>query len=87
MNNPFTKHPNSVGETYFEHMKIAFNTSIKVQLVVFIILTHAIFPFLYNLIPPPSAPPYALVQCCVVCINTLLLFCLRMTLGSNPVIY
>ena len=48
MNNPFTKHPNSVGETYFEHMKIAFNTSIKVQLVVFIILIHAMFPFLFE---------------------------------------
>ena len=48
MNNPFTKHPNSVGETYLEHMKIALNTAIKIQLVVFIILTHALCPFLFE---------------------------------------
>jgi TRAP-type mannitol/chloroaromatic compound transport system permease large subunit len=48
MNNIFTKHPHSIGETYLEHMKKALNTTIKVQLVVFIILTHAIFPFLFE---------------------------------------
>ena len=48
MNNIFTKHPHSIGETYLEHMKKALNTAIKVQLVVFIILTHAIFPFLFE---------------------------------------
>ena len=48
MNNPFTKHPHSVGETYLEHMRIAFNTAIKIQLVVLIILIHAIFPFLFE---------------------------------------
>ena len=48
MYNPFTKHPHSVGETYFEHMKIALNTAIKIQLVVLIILTHAAFPFLFE---------------------------------------
>ena len=48
MNNPFTKHPNSVGETYLKHMKIAVNTAIKIQLVTFILLTHAVFPFLFE---------------------------------------
>ena len=48
MNNPFTKHPHSVGETYLEHMKIALSTSIKIQLVVLIIVVHAIFPFLFE---------------------------------------
>ena len=48
MYNPFTKHPHSVGETYFEHMKIAFNTAIKIQLVVLIIVIHAVFPFLFE---------------------------------------
>ena len=48
MNNPFTKHPHSVGETYLEHMIIAFNTAMKIQLVVLIILIHAIFPFLFE---------------------------------------
>jgi len=48
MNNPFTKHPNSVGETYLEHMKIALSTAIKIQLVTFILLTHALCPFLFE---------------------------------------
>ena len=48
MNNPFTKHPNSVGETYLEHMGVALNTAIKVQLVVLIIVVHAILPFLFE---------------------------------------
>ena len=48
MNNPFTKHPHSVGETYLEHMGVALNTAIKIQLVVLIITIHAIFPFLFE---------------------------------------
>ena len=48
MNNPFTKHPHSVGETYLEHMGVALNTGIKIQLVVLIIVIHAIFPFLFE---------------------------------------
>ena len=48
MYNPFTKHPNEVGETYLEHMKIALSTAIKIQLVVLIIAIHAIFPFLFE---------------------------------------
>ena len=48
MYNPFTKHPHSVGETYFEHMKVALSTAIKIQLVVIIISIHAVFPFLFE---------------------------------------
>ena len=48
MNNPFTRHPNSVGETYLEHMNKAVDTAIKIQLVTFILLTHAVFPFLFE---------------------------------------
>jgi hypothetical protein len=48
MDNPFTKHPHSIGETYFEHMKLALNSAIKIQLIAFIILSHAIFPFLFE---------------------------------------
>ena len=48
MNNPFTKHPNSIGETYLEHMKIALNTAVKIQLIVLIIVIHAVFPFLFE---------------------------------------
>ena len=48
MNTPFTKHPNSVGETYLEHMNKAVDTAIKIQLVTFILLTHAVFPFIFE---------------------------------------
>ena len=48
MNNPFTKHPNSVGETYLEHMNKAVDTAIKIQLVTFTLLTHAVFPFIFE---------------------------------------
>ena len=33
MNNPFTKHPHSVGETYFEHMLEAMKYMFKLQLL------------------------------------------------------
>ena len=48
MNNPFTRHPHSIGETYLEHMNKAIDTAIKIQLVTFILLTHAVFPFLFE---------------------------------------
>ena len=44
----FTKHPHAVGETYFEHMKNAMKVAFKVQIVVFVILIHAVFPFLFE---------------------------------------
>ena len=46
MYNPFTEHPKSVDETYFEHMCCAFKfhcTLLKLSLCA---LVHAIFPFL-----------------------------------------
>ena len=48
MNNPFTRHPHSIGETYLEHMNKAVDTAIKIQLVTFILLTHAVFPFIFE---------------------------------------
>ena len=44
----FKKHPNSVGETYFEHMRNAMRVAFKIQIVVFIILIHSVFPFLFE---------------------------------------
>ena len=35
-------------ETYLEHMNKAVDTAIKIQLVTFILLTHAVFPFLFE---------------------------------------
>ena len=60
MYNPFTKHPNEVGETYFQHMCCAFKFhctllklsmcalkfSFKLECLAFCALVHAIFPFL-----------------------------------------
>ena len=48
MDNPFTKHPKSVGETYFQHMLNAFRYSIKLEWFAFIALIHAIFPFWFK---------------------------------------
>jgi len=48
MYNPFTKHPHSVGETYFEHMKKAIKYGLRIQLISLIIFVHATFPFLFE---------------------------------------
>ena len=45
MYNPFTKHPHSVGETYFEHMKKAIKYGLRIQLISLIIFVHATFLF------------------------------------------
>ena len=48
MYNPFTKHPRLVGETYLEHMWCACKFFIKLQLLSFVALVHAIFPFMFE---------------------------------------
>ena len=48
MYNPFTKHPSSVDETYFEHMKCAFTFFYTLFGLSFAALVHAIFPFLFE---------------------------------------
>jgi hypothetical protein len=45
--NPFTKHPKSVNETYFEHMKCAFKFFYTLLGLSIAALVHAIFPFLF----------------------------------------
>ncbi len=47
MNNPFTTHPYSVNETYFEHCLFAFGFGIKMTLGGIAALVHAVFPFLF----------------------------------------
>lgn len=56
MKNLFTKHPNSVGETYWQHLKIALKGTVRLGISAIIFLVHAIFPF----IPVPK--PYDLVS-------------------------
>jgi hypothetical protein len=48
MDNPFTKHPHSVGETYFEHMTCALSYSKNLFKLSFTALVHSIFPFWFE---------------------------------------
>ena len=45
MKNIFTKHPNSVGETYLQHMWKAIKFSATLEWLAFCVFIHAIFPF------------------------------------------
>ena len=46
--NPFTKHPKSVDETYFEHMKCAFKFFYTLLGLSLAALVHSVFPFLFQ---------------------------------------
>lgn len=46
--NLFTKHPNSIGETYFEHFFFASITGAKLTFGGIACIIHAIFPFLFQ---------------------------------------
>ena len=48
MHNPFTKHPKSVNETYFEHMWCAIKFAVKLECLSFTAIIHAVFPFLFE---------------------------------------
>ena len=48
MKNIFTKHPNEVGETYFEHMYNAMRYSLTFLFLFVIAFVHAILPFLFE---------------------------------------
>ena len=43
----FTEHPESVGESYFQHMGMAFSFSLTMLLSAFACLIHGVFPFLF----------------------------------------
>ncbi len=43
----FTEHPASVGESYFQHMGMAFGFGGKMVLSGFACLLHGLFPFLF----------------------------------------
>lgn len=42
---PFTEHPASVGESYFEHMQTSFGFGLRMLRAGLGCLVHAIFPF------------------------------------------
>ena len=48
MENPFTKHPNSINETYFEHMKNALRFVVVLKCLAFAGFIHSIFPFWFE---------------------------------------
>ena len=48
MENPFTKHPHSVNETYLEHMICALKFSVKLYYLSYVALIHSVFPFLFE---------------------------------------
>ncbi|HEV2865180.1 MAG TPA: DUF6356 family protein [Allosphingosinicella sp.] len=45
-NNPFTRHPSEVGETYFEHMAVAGRVGFSMAGGALACFVHALFPFL-----------------------------------------
>ena len=44
----FTAHPASVGESYLEHMGMAFGFSVRLALAALACLVHAFLPFLFE---------------------------------------
>lgn len=48
MANPFTKHPQEVGETYVEHFQVAGGFGFTLLIIAFAAMMHAIFPFLFE---------------------------------------
>lgn len=48
MRNIFNHHPNSVGETYFQHFRKAFAFGIRLILIAFRAFIHAILPFCFE---------------------------------------
>ena len=48
MSNIFTKHPSSLNETYFQHLKFALSFGVKMQIGALACIIHALFPFLFQ---------------------------------------
>tara|TARA_Y100000361_G_scaffold89861_1_gene79878 strand:+ start:749 stop:967 length:219 start_codon:yes stop_codon:yes gene_type:complete len=54
VDNPFTKHPKSVGETWFQHFKFSAGIGLRLWVSSLYFFIHATFPFIelhkkYNL--------------------------------------
>jgi hypothetical protein len=48
MSNIFTQHPNSMNETYFQHLKFALGFGLKMHMGGLACIIHALFPFLFQ---------------------------------------
>ena len=48
MANPFTRHPEEIGETYSEHMGTAAGFAATMLIGGLCVMIHAVFPFLFE---------------------------------------
>lgn len=48
MENPFTQHPHSINETYFEHAYFASRFGLSMMVAGLACVIHAIFPFIFK---------------------------------------
>jgi len=48
MNNPFTSHPRSIGESYLQHLIYAISTALSLSLTCGILVIHGLLPFLFT---------------------------------------
>jgi hypothetical protein len=48
MRNPFTEHPESVGESYVEHMGVAFGFALRLFGAALACFVHGLLPFLFT---------------------------------------
>jgi hypothetical protein len=48
MSNPFTKHPNEFGMTYWQHARFALDFSVHLFAGVLTSVIHALLPFLFK---------------------------------------
>lgn len=46
-NNPFTQHPAEVGESYWQHQRMALGFAVELFAAGFAALVHALLPFLF----------------------------------------
>ena len=46
--NPFTRHPREIGESYFEHLGVAFGFGLKMIAGGLACLVHGLCPFLFE---------------------------------------
>ena len=62
--NPFTEHPRSAGETYFQHMRVALGFARQTIGAGLAALVHAFFPMLHKTTTSER------IQCLAACIET-----------------
>ena len=48
MKNIFNNHPNSLGESYFQHLLKSISFGLKLIVIAFYSFVHAIFPFFFT---------------------------------------